>query len=182
LYSILPCFFLHDFLVVGGYTPSSIIPPSSTIPPSSLHHPSIISIIPPSSLHHPSYIPPSSCIPPSSSRHPSPPSSRPLVPLLTLLPGINAGSRATHGNSEDYPKFILDRGDGYIGVLIDDLLTRGANEPYRMFTSRAEFRLSLRQDNADRRLTQKGKDFGIVGMHFFFSGKGWGRVGEAERI
>jgi hypothetical protein len=174
LYSILPSFFPHDFLVVGGYTPPS------TIPPSSLHHLHHPSIIPPLSLHHSSFIPPSSLhypsyIHPSSSHHPSPPSSRPLVLLLTLLPGINAGSRATHGNSEDYPKFILDRADGYIGVLIDDLLTRGANEPYRMFTSRAEFRLSLRQDNADRRLTQKGKDFGIVGMHFFFSAGRKGR-------
>jgi tRNA uridine 5-carboxymethylaminomethyl modification enzyme len=78
-----------------------------------------------------------------------------------IIAGINAASRGLHGN--DYPQFILDRADGYIGVLIDDLLTKGANEPYRMFTSRAEFRLSLRQDNSDFRLTEKGYQFGAVG-------------------
>jgi len=79
-----------------------------------------------------------------------------------IIAGINAASRALHGGNE-YPPFILDRADGYIGVLIDDLLTKGANEPYRMFTSRAEFRLSLRQDNSDFRLTEKGYQFGAVG-------------------
>lgn len=86
-----------------------------------------------------------------------------FVQGILFMKGINAASKAKNGNTSDYPKFVLDRGDGYIGVLVDDLLTRGANEPYRMFTSRAEFRLSLRQDNADLRLTQKGYDFGIVG-------------------
>lgn len=83
-----------------------------------------------------------------------------------ILAGANAGLAAVHAREgsqgKECPQLILDRSDGYLGVLIDDLVTRGVEEPYRVFTARSEYRLSSRADNADLRLTRRAAELGLV--------------------
>lgn len=88
-----------------------------------------------------------------------------------IMAGINAALKI-----QEKASFILDRSEAYIGVLIDDLVTKGTEEPYRLFTSRAEYRLLLRQDNADRRLMKYGHKYGLI------SDQQWSTLQEKERL
>ncbi|MBM7095369.1 MULTISPECIES: tRNA uridine-5-carboxymethylaminomethyl(34) synthesis enzyme MnmG [Alteribacter] len=96
-----------------------------------------------------------------------------------LMAGINAALKV-----QDKEPLILDRSDAYIGVLIDDLVTKGTNEPYRLLTSRAEYRLLLRHDNADLRLTERGHEIGLISDERFarFEEKKQAIAGEIKRL
>src|SRR5262249_48851274 len=88
--------------------------------------------------------------------------------------GLVAGINAALCVKGEKP-FVLNRSDAYIGIMVDDLVTKGTNEPYRMFTSRAEFRLNLRIDNADKRLTPIGRHVGLVSDDY------WAQFQERQR-
>ncbi|KAI9718948.1 MAG: hypothetical protein M1812_003833 [Candelaria pacifica] len=95
-----------------------------------------------------------------------------------VVAGINAGL-----SSQFRPQMILSRSDGYIGIMIDDLVTKGVSEPYRMFTSRSEYRMSARADNADLRLTEKARNAGIVTDKRWFQFKDeTGEMGKLEGL
>jgi tRNA uridine 5-carboxymethylaminomethyl modification enzyme len=96
-----------------------------------------------------------------------------------LIAGVNAALKA-----QGHGPFIIDRSEGYIGVLIDDLVTKGTQEPYRMFTSRAEYRLILREDNADLRLCEKGYGVGLISRNTYetFVEKKNGIQAELDRL
>lgn len=95
-----------------------------------------------------------------------------------VVAGINAGLA-----SQGRPQMTLSRSDGYIGIMIDDLITKGVSEPYRMFTSRSEYRMSARADNADLRLTTKGREVGVVGDKRWTSFQDiTGQMNELEQI